>query len=84
MRDEVFVFWLKFAAFYLIPYIILVAYALFNSMNSGGGWAIPGAELIGLFFLFLLVLFFLISLILIIYKHFSLKKNTQNQVIAQK
>ena len=82
MNDGVSRLWSNFS-YVAVPIFVAIEIFLMNN-TSGGGYVMSGGYFNALIILFLLFLYFLISLILIIYKYFSLKKNTQNQVIAQK
>lgn len=72
LREEVFRAWLKFA-YWWIP--VSLAFIYLAGGSSGGGFGMPNVfdqEFVSIIFS---GLFFIISLILIIWKHFSTRSN---------
>lgn len=73
MRDEVFNSWKKFSIWY-VPIFILLAFIMANQSHGGDFSGVVSGWFNTIILLFFLGLFFIISLILIISKHFSSKK----------
>ena len=74
MRNEIFEYWVKFSRWY-IPIYIIFTYIVTNLFSDGQGFASVVRGWFGLVILsFFLIIFSLISLILIISKHLSIKK----------
>ncbi len=68
MKDEVFTAWIKFVIWFVPLSMIAI---LLTPVDDGGSWSIP---LKGPVALLTTVLFFTISLIIICWKHFALRK----------
>ncbi len=74
MKDEIFIYWLRFIFWYIPLYIIFV-FITRSFIKVGGGFgSLVSNGLNVLSLLFFLAIFFITSLVLIIKKYFALKK----------
>lgn len=76
LREEIFRSWLRFAKWYL-P---LAGIAILLSRRSHGGWGYPNIFATEIVAMWTAGLFFLISLILIIYKSLKLRRQTKSDL----